>query len=85
VSQAISTIAPERVYLFGSRATDTARPLSDIDLAFVVGESGRWSEFATWVREEAPTLLDTDLVDLAQCDARLREDVMREGIVIYER
>jgi predicted nucleotidyltransferase len=85
VRSAIDTIAAERVYLFGSRATGEARPLSDIDLAFVVGSPARWSEFVVWVAEEAPTLLDIDLIDLDSCDPAVRRAITTEGVLIYER
>jgi predicted nucleotidyltransferase len=85
VRAAVSTIAPQRVFLFGSRATGAAHPLSDIDLAFVVGSPEAWGEFAAWVQEDAPTLLDIDLIDLAHCSKAIRDAVMRNGILIYER
>jgi len=85
VRQAEVTITPSRVYLFGSRASGLHRPTSDIDLAFLVGNRSRFGEFAAWVDEESPTLLDVDLVDLDRCDARLRQAILGEGVLVYDR
>lgn len=75
-----------RVILFGSRAIGDATERSDIDLA--VSAPGidfrRWAEIAAAV-DEAPTLLDVDLVWLEDAGVALRETVAATGVVVDER
>lgn len=85
VQRALALVGPRRVWLFGSRARDDAATLSDIDLAFEGGDPRGASALRAWVDEEAPTLLDVDLVDLDRADRTLRDAVQREGILLYER
>ncbi len=69
-----------RVYLFGSRARGDARDDSDVDLAFVHESSpAAWAEFVNAAQEQAPILLDLDLVDLSCAAPELRERIVREG------
>ena len=66
----------EKVILFGSRARGDYKERSDIDLAFLGGNS---SEFILTVDEETSTLLKFDVVDLEKpvglpwdlCDGRI--------------
>jgi predicted nucleotidyltransferase len=83
VAQAAQALALRRVYLFGSRSRGDARSDSDIDLAFE-HDSPRaaWSGFVNHMRDEAPTLLDLDLVDLAQVGNELRVKILKEGRLI---
>ena len=87
LARAQRTIRPEKVWLFGSRARGTHQPYADVDLAFLLGPGGegRWSEFVAEVEEEAPTLLALDLVNVDTCQATLREEILSEGRLIYER
>jgi uncharacterized protein len=79
--------AVERVRLFGSRARGDAFARSDIDLA--VDAPGMdphdWLRISLDFAEEAPTLLLIDLVRLEEAPAHLREQILDEGIVVYER
>lgn len=69
-----------RVYLFGSRARGDAREDSDVDLAFEHGSSpAAWADFVNMAREQAPILLDLDLVDLSSATPELREQILKEG------
>ena len=73
-----------RVYLFGSRARGDARENSDVDLAFEHASSpADWADFVNSAQEQAMTLLDLDLVDLARASAELRERVMKEGVLVH--
>lgn len=73
----------EKVILFGSRARGDYKERSDIDLAFLGGNS---SEFILTVDEETSTLLKFDVVDLEKpVRKELRESIEREGMVIYEK
>lgn len=82
-AEAARSLALRRVYLFGSRSRGDARPDSDIDLAFEHDSTlAAWSDFVNRMRDEAPTLLDLDLVDLAQIGDELRAEILKEGRLI---
>lgn len=84
VDEARRTLALRRVFLFGSRARGDARPDSDLDLAFDHGSPApAWADFVNTMRERAPTLLDLDLVDLAQVTPELRARILVEGRLVY--
>ncbi len=75
----------ERMILFGSRARGDARRRSDIDLAVACPQASR----EEWVRirdlaDEAPTLLEIDLVRLDQGPGRMRDTIEFEGVILYE-
>lgn len=76
----------DRVVLFGSRARGDAAPRSDIDLAVVCprADPQRWSDIVE-AAEGSPTLLQIDLVRLETAPAELREQIVREGRILYER
>jgi predicted nucleotidyltransferase len=76
----------ERVVLFGSRARGDARPRADIDLAVAcpTADARRWSDIVE-AAEEAPTLLQIDLVRIETAPADLLAQIQREGRVLYER
>lgn len=70
------------VWLFGSRARGDGRRWSDIDIAVApkgelpVGLLAKLRE----ALEESSLLLNVDVVDLREADAKIREAVKREGI-----
>ena len=70
----------KRVWLFGSRARVDGRANSDIDLAFEhASRPETWANFVNTVLDQAPVLLDLDLVDLGSADPGLRERILAEG------
>ena len=77
---------PARVYLFGSRATGTARRTSDIDVAvwplteLPVGTLARNRE----ALEESNVICTVDLVDLRDTDEAFRARVLAEGTLWHE-
>ncbi|HXQ23929.1 MAG TPA: nucleotidyltransferase domain-containing protein [Candidatus Acidoferrales bacterium] len=75
-----------RIWLFGSRARGDAAERSDIDLAVEAPEASEpeWLEMAGWI-DEADTLLPIDLVRLDDASEGLRQQVRKEGRVIFER
>ena len=73
----------EKVILFGSRARGTNRERSDVDLAV---SGGNIRDFRFDMEEEAQTLLMFDVVDLDhRISEELREEIERDGVVIYEK
>ena len=71
-----------KVILFGSRAKETARERSDIDIAVC----GVYDMEKLQVEiEDIPTLYTVDLVDLDTCENQLLlEDIEQYGRKIYE-
>lgn len=73
-----------RAILFGSAARRGSRPPRDLDIAVEGLDPSRF--MAVWLRVEAAAGgVPFDLVDLASAPAALREAVLREGVVLYER
>lgn len=78
----------ERVILFGSRANDTFRSKSDIDIAILcpLADVYQWRAVLDII-EDADTLLSIDCVrldDLSENSA-LKVNIEKNGIVIYEK
>ncbi len=78
----------EKIVLFGSRARGDHESRSDIDLCvFCDGASDDdWLEVLACLREDRiDTLCKVDCVRFDEADWALRENVMTEGVVLYER
>ena len=72
-----------KVLLFGSGARGDHKERSDIDLAV---SGGNIVQFRLDIDDEVRTLLMFDVVNLdGPVQERLREEIEREGIVIYEK
>lgn len=94
----VSAVHPEKIVLFGSRATGTARPDSDIDL-FLQVETGRNTREATKetyralrkLRERPGVDIDIVVKDRAFVErygdlvGTIVRPVLREGKVLYAR
>lgn len=76
----------QRLILFGSRARGDADARADIDLAVEAPGTTRpqWLEIVRLV-EEAPTLLTIDLVRMDEVAPPLRQKILLEGIILYDR
>jgi predicted nucleotidyltransferase len=83
----VRAVDPTRIVLYGSRARRDAREHSDYDLAFVFPQSHRerWIRFLADFDDAALTLLPVDLLDWNEASEALREEISKEGIVIYEQ
>lgn len=78
----------DKVVLFGSRARGDHEEHSDIDLAVLcdVASDDDWLEVLDCLQEDRiDTLLKVDCVRFDQCDAALQENVLTEGVVLYEK
>ena len=84
IEEAVRALELRRVYLFGSRARGDARTDSDIDLAFEHGSPPAvWADFVNAMHDGAATLLDLDLVALAEVSPQLRTRILSEGKLLY--
>lgn len=72
-----------RIYLYGSRARGDFERTSDIDIAVECHDSS--GLFAEALKDEIRTLLEMDIVDFNKISHRLRDEILSEGIVIYEK
>lgn len=75
-----------RVYLYGSRARREEDARSDIDLAVECPLAGEkdWARVRDII-EHADTLLEIDCVRLDTAGKDLKENILREGVLLYER
>ncbi len=87
VERGVRAVDPHEVILYGSRARGDAQEDSDFDLAFVFSQSRRaeWLRFLANLDDAALTLRPVELVDWNEAAAPLREQIRKEGIILYER
>lgn len=87
IGSAVKHLDPDRIWIYGSRARGDERELSDYDLAFDVREKNisKWSGFSIEVQDEAETLHKLDLVLFSSSNGELREKILKEGILLYEK
>ena len=72
-----------KIILFGSRARGTNTERSDIDIAVYGGD---FDSFYWDVKEKTHSLLMFDIVQAdASVSAELKEEIEKDGIVIYEK
>ncbi len=78
----------EKVLLFGSRARGDNKERSDIDIA-IFGEVKEedCAKISFYFQEEVSTLLKIDCVYTCMLDKKGKffENIIKEGVVIYER
>ena len=75
----------QAVYAFGSRASEDARPDSDLDLALLA--AAPLAPLARWDAQEALAAAvgaDVDLVDLWSASTVMRAEVLRSGRVVLD-
>ncbi len=75
----------QQVLLFGSRATDTARRTSDIDLAIIAPDMSpaEWADLCEQI-EETPIIYQIDVVRFdTMAQEPLKERIIQEGVPIY--
>ncbi|GBD38776.1 hypothetical protein HRbin37_01034 [bacterium HR37] len=74
---------PERIIISGSRARGDYRKTSDIDIA--IDCKGDIVFPGEILDEEVSTLLKFNIVNLRKVNKRLRREILREGITVYEK
>ena len=73
----------QKVFLFGSRARGTHTERSDIDIAVVGGD---FDAFYWDIKENTHSLLMFDIVNMDESTSDdLREEIEKDGIMIYEK
>lgn len=86
ISQLVETLCVERILLFGSRAAGDNEERADVDLAISAPTLSR-IEFSTLriAAFEARSLYWISLVHLEKTAELLRERIINQGVLIYER
>ena len=71
------------IHLFGSRARGDNAERSDIDIAIQMEQNSRqnWQQ----IMDNADTLLEIDCVNLSEADEMLRQRIIEQGTILYER
>jgi len=73
------------VYLFGSRATGTAQPASDFDMAVLANEDiSRELSVARDMLEESNIPFKVDLVDLRLAAPAFRRAAQAQGVLLWK-
>ena len=73
----------KRIILFGSRARGDFQKTSDIDIA--IESDKNVLPIKDILDDEVDTLLKFDVVDLSATSEKLKDEIEKEGIVIYEK
>ncbi|MBM4160397.1 MAG: nucleotidyltransferase domain-containing protein [Ignavibacteria bacterium] len=74
--------SPRKIIIYGSRARGDFSPTSDIDIAL---ETDNKNFIKNVIVDEVRTLLKIDIVDLDEVNDELRPEIVREGVIIYEK
>lgn len=76
----------EGIYLFGSRARGDNSPRADIDLAISCPKANdsEWNRILEIV-ENADTLLEIDVLRFEETSGRMRENILRDKKVLYQK
>ncbi len=87
VQRMIHDLSPDEIILFGSRARGDHRANSDFDIAVKSSKitTDAWARLQIDLQEEPITLYQVDLVDFSQMDNDYKNQISREGKVLYVR
>ncbi len=85
IIQEIKTLHPKKILLFGSRAKGYFTPNSDIDIAVDINLTFREKRKLKERVEEISGLYSVDLLFLPDLGKELKEQIEKEGIVLYEK
>ncbi|MCF2138337.1 MAG: nucleotidyltransferase domain-containing protein [Candidatus Thorarchaeota archaeon] len=78
-------------YIFGSVAKGTETPMSDLDLAILIADSSDETYCMDLTKRltirvsEVLDILKVDLICLNQADVAIRNSVVRDGILFYDK
>lgn len=75
------------LFIFGSYAKGTQRPVSDLDLGVEWQAERDAKVFSNlyWDIQDLPTIRKIDLVDFSQCDAEFKQMTSMDKIYLTER
>ena len=92
IARIVDGFKPQRIILFGSYASDTPRPESDVDLLVVMDTPLREAQQALHIRQHVNPLFGVDI--LVYTPSRLKErlrlgdsflqEITNKGRVVYE-
>ena len=88
VNKALTDFNPKKIILFGSRSRGDFTRTSDIDIAFEFDaqtKQNMWPYFCADIDESAPILLNFDLVNMNEAGQELRNNILKDGKVLFER
>jgi predicted nucleotidyltransferase len=93
VKEVVARFEPERIILFGSYASGTITPDSDVDLCVVMEFEGRPHQQAFQIRKTVKRSFPLDLLVRRPEDIKRRlklgdfliKEIMQKGKVLYER
>jgi uncharacterized protein len=75
----------KRIYIFGSRSKGNFRKNSDIDIAIETFDDYKDISFLNEIlNEDINTLLKIDVVHFNKANKNLKQEILKNGIVIYE-
>ncbi len=87
LSKRLAAVAPDfgirLAVLFGSRTHGQARPESDWDVAVAGCPPGRIWELSSALQRALTSGVVVDLVRLEDADTLLRQEIMREAVLLY--
>lgn len=87
INKILSYKKPEKIVLYGSRATGDFKRVSDIDIAIFAKE---WTgldiaEIHFILEDEVDTLLKFDVADFYRLEKQsLIDNILKKGIILYE-
>jgi predicted nucleotidyltransferase len=85
ISTAQKYLKVDCIYLYGSRARGDHKETSDYDIAVSgQGSEENWAKLFLALQENEVTLKKIDLVDITSCEPKLRDQILKEGKIIYE-
>ncbi len=89
LSEIIPATLEVKVYVFGSRAMGTAKPASDIDLAFECSDNTKMP-FSILLKlgtafEESDLPLFVDMIDIHTAPLTLKQEIIKTRYLMWQR
>lgn len=77
----------EKIIVFGSRALGDYEPYSDLDLAIDAPtmEEIEWLKLREFVIYDLPAYIRISIVDYSTNPIKLRQNIVKTGVVIYDK
>lgn len=87
LKQARQSLDLKSIRVFGSFARGDYSQSSDVDLAFdfYTRNDNDWVNFKLWVNDDFKSLRHFDLMDISDVAEELKNSILSEGIILYER